>query len=324
MSYGGIFDDENEPELIRDLMADQEFERDQVGHISIDEDSPEGMDLDDFFPETVEGIKTGVEPAAFSKTILWEGKQYLKTSIVASYLCSNRSKKVTMCTLRVRGISVNDLYKSKLDADQIDWDDLGDVDVLKAGDLAAILVRNGASGIHVCLAVMEVTGFKRGKGKDIVTSAVMRMDDLENSKLNIKVLGQLIELKMPPGTDFWEWTRKYIQLDLRARDKRLTHRQLVIEVPSVLIHPLAPTIAMQWSTDDINATQLMDTARLQVVNHPKLTWRLSAAEMSSAISFAWSSLDPNSEENIGHVAMLVRVENEDVLPYRDAEGKFKF
>jgi hypothetical protein len=58
-------------------------------------DAPLGMDFDDFLPDTVKGIEESVEPEAFSKSLMVDGKEFLKSSIVAS-LSSNRSKKVTI------------------------------------------------------------------------------------------------------------------------------------------------------------------------------------------------------------------------------------
>ncbi|KIM86980.1 hypothetical protein PILCRDRAFT_4223 [Piloderma croceum F 1598] len=58
-------------------------------------DVPLGMDFDDFLPDTAEGIDVSVEPKAFSKTLMVDGKEFLKSSIVAS-LSSNCSKKVTI------------------------------------------------------------------------------------------------------------------------------------------------------------------------------------------------------------------------------------
>ena len=58
-------------------------------------DSPLGMDFDDFLPDTAEGIEESVEPEAFSKILMVDGKEFMKSSVVAS-LSLNHSKKVTM------------------------------------------------------------------------------------------------------------------------------------------------------------------------------------------------------------------------------------
>jgi hypothetical protein len=100
-------------------------------------DAPLGMDFDDFLPDTAEALEENVEPEAISKTLIVDGKEFLKSSIVAS-LSSNRSKKVTMRTLRVRGVALEDLRNSR--SDELDPENMEDGDYIKKGDLAATLV----------------------------------------------------------------------------------------------------------------------------------------------------------------------------------------
>ena len=59
-----------------------------------------------------------------------EGKEFLKSSIVAS-LSSNRSKKVTIRTLRVRGVALEDLCNSR--SDELDPENMEDEDYMKKG-----------------------------------------------------------------------------------------------------------------------------------------------------------------------------------------------
>jgi len=95
------------------------------------------MDFDDFLPDTIEGIEESVEPEVFSKTLIVDGKEFLKSSVVAS-LSSNHSKKVTIQTLRVRGVALEDLHNSR--SDELDPEDMEDGNYMKKGDLAATLV----------------------------------------------------------------------------------------------------------------------------------------------------------------------------------------
>lgn len=53
-------------------------------------------------------------------------------------LSSNRSKKATMRTLWVRGVALEDLRQKQL---VIDFDPMESEDVLKAGELVAVLLR---------------------------------------------------------------------------------------------------------------------------------------------------------------------------------------
>jgi hypothetical protein len=53
------------------------------------------MDIEDFLPDTPEGIDKDVEPEMFSKWLDLNGKQVLKTSLVAT-LSTAFSKKVSV------------------------------------------------------------------------------------------------------------------------------------------------------------------------------------------------------------------------------------
>ncbi|GBE84421.1 hypothetical protein SCP_0604000 [Sparassis crispa] len=57
------------------------------------EDLPEGLDIDDFFPDTVDDIEKGERSADTreSNYLLMDEKKYLKSSIISSLLTSNWS-----------------------------------------------------------------------------------------------------------------------------------------------------------------------------------------------------------------------------------------
>ena len=78
-----------------------------------------------------------------------------------------------------------------------------DVDLMKKSDLAACLVR---SGTKICLAVIEVVGFLFKNDKVVKSTATM--DDLEDTNKQIKVVGQIVHLKMSSSTmRSWDWTK---------------------------------------------------------------------------------------------------------------------
>ena len=169
-----------------------------------------GMDLEDFLPESTGELENDAEPESFSNVLTVDGKSYLKSSLVAS-LSSHRSKKVTIPTLRVRGVALEDLHNSRLD--ELDPDNLEEGDYMKRGDLAAILVQ---SGDKICMAVLEVAGFQFGKEK--TTRVVATLDDLEDSTKQIKISGQVIVMQQPSAFSSWEWTRNYLPIDTNAKD----------------------------------------------------------------------------------------------------------
>ena len=78
-----------------------------------------------------------------------------------------------------------------------------DVDLMKKSDLAACLVR---SGIKICLAIIEVVGFLFKNDKVVKSTATM--DDLEDTNKQIKVVGQIVHLKMSSSTmQSWDWNK---------------------------------------------------------------------------------------------------------------------
>jgi hypothetical protein len=126
-----------------------------------DFDDPLGMDIENFLPDTPEDIDKDVEPEMFSKWLDLDGKQVLKTSVVAT-LSTAFSKKLSVQTLRNMGMTLEGLLNSKK-YDELDPDNMNGEDVMKKGDPVACLVQ---SGTKICLAVIEVIGFRFGNEKN--------------------------------------------------------------------------------------------------------------------------------------------------------------
>jgi hypothetical protein len=145
-----------------------------------------GVGLEDLLPETQEGIETDAEPLAFTKKITHEGKEVMKSSLIAT-LNNSKSKKVPWRTWRVRNVAIDDLYNSK--REEMYSDDMEDEEYLKKGDLAAALVRSGG---EICLCAIEVKEFQFGTEKATHVSAAL--SDLEDVSKAIKVTGQIIAL----------------------------------------------------------------------------------------------------------------------------------
>jgi hypothetical protein len=188
-----------------------------------DRDEPLGMDLDDFLPETIQGLDEDAPAPTVDKFLeAADGVKYLKSSLVAS-LSTNRTKKVTMRTLRAQGVALEDLQKRK--STELDLLNLSDEDVIKSGDVVGTLFR---SQEKVCLGVLMVKGFRIGKDK--TTSTVVDIDKLHNAAANIRIIAQVMDLENPctsaslasPATKFYEWTGNYHMLDLDATNLRMT------------------------------------------------------------------------------------------------------
>jgi hypothetical protein len=258
-----------------------------------------GLEIDDFFPPTPEEVEND-EPSIFEKTLqAQDGKTFYKSSLVAT-LCSDRAKKVTMRTLRARGVALEDLQKC---ADSLDQIDLDGVDLIKSGDIASVLVRSESS---VSLAVLEITGFRKGADKAVHFS--VDINSLDNETTDVTVLGQILEL-VPSSSapESWLWTGNYLKVESNLRDKHLTRRHLVLELPGSLIFPLAPSIVPFPSS-------------ASSPNSPKVTWKIDNKQLSETFTTAWNDLDPDTEGAVHNVAQLPIVNNKQSIPYHDSQG----
>ncbi|KAJ7467258.1 hypothetical protein B0H11DRAFT_1689540, partial [Mycena galericulata] len=208
------------------------------------------------------------------------GKKFLKSSVVAS-LSSNRTKKVTMRTLRAQGVALEDLQKRK--STELDLLDLEDEEVMKAGDLAGTLFQ---SGEYICLGVLMVKGM-----------------EFESPRTSASVIS--------PGHNFWEWTGKFIMLDLSAGSTRMTHNQLILEVPSVVVHSLGPTVAAR--------TLFNRQSTESALKRP--TWRIDSDQLEEVMKSVWQSLEPESPEMLENMMQLLpHIRNPAALPYSNATG----
>ncbi|KAJ7694980.1 hypothetical protein B0H14DRAFT_2418957 [Mycena olivaceomarginata] len=207
------------------------------------------MDLEDFFPETLEQLDQDETPLAFSTHLVSaeDGREYMKSSVVAT-LSSNRSRKVTTRTLRVRGVALEDLRQKKLDID-IDFDPMENDDVLKAGDLVATLIRVDT---QFCLGVIAVKGFK--------------------------ILGQIMDLKHDSASGCWQWTGKYLRIDTTSQEAYATQKHFMLEFSSVLVHLLGPTLSSLGETTTYNI------AGYELVDVLDLGWQMLDPESEQVLA----------------------------------------
>ncbi|KAJ6613377.1 hypothetical protein B0H10DRAFT_1951535 [Mycena sp. CBHHK59/15] len=251
-------------------------------------EEPLGMDLDGFLPDSIQDMDADKpSPAADKFLQASDGRKYFKSSLVAS-LSSNRTKKVTMRTFRAQGVALEDLQKCK--SSELDLLNLADENVMKAGDLAGTLFR---SGDKVCLAVLMVKGFRIGKDKAPCT--VIEMDKPDNAASNIRIIAQVMELENPrtsasltsPGEDFWEWTGNFMMLDVDATHLRLTHHQLIIAVPSVVVHPLGPSVATRTSFNEGVRAGVLTGRFVSWIDFPKIMDQFWDQREKAAGSLNW-------------------------------------
>ncbi|KAJ7794193.1 hypothetical protein B0H14DRAFT_2392706, partial [Mycena olivaceomarginata] len=216
-----------------EVQAVQENVADQ-GH----DDMPLGMDLDHFFPDDSDGNEV---PAAFSKFVEAEGKKYLKSSLVAT-LSSNRSKKATMRTLRVRGVALEDLHSRR--SKEFDPTDLDEDNLLKSGDLVATLLH---ASEKICVGLFIVKAIRTGTDKKSISNlTAVSLSDLKDLQKKVVVTGQLMEMKNPviegQPADFWEWTGTTC-VSIQIKRMSVTRNVFVAEIPGVLVRLVTPSVS---------------------------------------------------------------------------------
>lgn len=130
------------------------------------------------------------ETIAHPHHIFVDGKMYLTDSVVTSFLTSGRSRKVTMRTLRARGLTIEDLRR---ETSLWNTPDIPENDSVKCGDLAALLVRAGSS---ICLAVTEILAFEKTSDRSKSTS--IAVEDLGRQDSGVVAVLQVLEM-IPEG-----------------------------------------------------------------------------------------------------------------------------
>lgn len=315
-------------------------------HESFD-DEPEGLDIDQFLhyagttnldevshtstqpgeaqgsAQTVTGdlsfplsLQLTAEDSTYStatpvtRNYLWiDGKKYMKDFIVAAFLCSGRSRKVTMRTLRARGLTIEDLCGKH------NWDTANflNKDQVKCTDVAATLVHHDTS---ICLAVGEIIAFETNKDKSHRLTTVS-YEELERLDADISVIVQLLELvqsvsETGAATDTWEWTRQYIHLSDGIKTtsaERAAHKDLSFALPGFLIHPLGPTLKeyhQQGKAPSLGSKL-------------PLMWSFSGDDLHEIMSVAWEALSPDSDDIVVNLDMIPSIGTVSI-PYKDTDG----
>ncbi|KAH6916539.1 hypothetical protein BKA70DRAFT_1502864, partial [Coprinopsis sp. MPI-PUGE-AT-0042] len=269
-----------------------------------------GADLEDCLPEHTGNPPSDDIEEIFQKTIMVEGKSYLKSSVVAT-LSSKFSKKLTNRLLRVQGLTLEDFRKQREARRRcLDDSNVDDSQLIKSGDLAAILVDTERQDTRFSLAVIEMTGFKEGDKGSILSS--IHRQKLVSPKL--KVFGQILGLNDVDvgGEQTWEWSGSYLRLGAKraktANTSVHSRRQFVLQVPGLLVHPLSDPMIVTNEVSNPSGKRSLD-----------ITWRISNRELRAIQEDAWMSLGPNNEGIMGNINLLPHVTNPS-FPYRSSQN----
>ena len=274
------------------------------------EDLPLGMGIEDFLES-----EAASEPSAKNSSdnfLVVDNKKYMKASVVAAWLSSKRARKLTVRTLRARGVTLEDLRHP---SDNWNSTDLTEGDIVKTGDLAACLVRTGES---ICLAIIEIISFEYDDSKRQLSC--MTVDEMEESgtggKSKITVLAQIMDMEQTNDAH-WNWTRHYMRFETgkgKARNTssdKSSQRNFVLHIPAMLVYPVGSSI-VSLNPSSSHSAESSDAS---------LTWSLAQADMTEILDFAWSELNPDSEEIIGNIELTPSLPDS-MLPYRDRNGEF--
>ncbi|THH18190.1 hypothetical protein EUX98_g8999 [Antrodiella citrinella] len=247
--------------------------------------------------------------------IMIGNRKYLKSSVVAALLSSKRAKKVSLRTLRTRGVTYDDLKSSREDLDNLNSVGLDEDEKIKSGDIAACLACMRGD---VCLCVVEILGFKIEGQASLLTAVLV---DKLDERPHIQAKVQVVNMEMKTSAEMlegssgafrvtgmsWIWTHEYINFgDQRAKSKTydtLTPQRCTLMIPGALIHPLAPRITkFRWSStpDELPS---------------RYTWVIDQPQLEEITTFAWNCLDPETEEIMSNIARIPVIETES-LPYQ--------
>ncbi|KAH9833218.1 uncharacterized protein C8Q71DRAFT_712933, partial [Rhodofomes roseus] len=300
-------------------------------------DVPPGVDIDEFLPDTIQAANGSANLPEESplvhntrRFIQVGDKRFLKSSVVAAFLTSNRGKKVPMRTLRAQGVTLEALCST----DKWNAPDVNGEGVIRSGDTAATLVCISESGT-ICLAVVEIMKFMRQGETAWLTS--LEVDDLRRSDGSaVTVEVQILQLaeSQQTGSDTWRWTRQYVRSGIKKSDsEQATTKQHTLLIPGYLIHPLSAQIVelananttAQPESGESNSDRplhVLDAASESESSpsHVQTTWSYIASELHDALSIAWEALGSSPEELMASVAVLPALETTQ-LPYTSVRGE---
>jgi hypothetical protein len=275
-----------------------------------DEFDSNGIELDDYFSDSQDRHDESDEPEIFSRTLKDGDNEYLKTALVAR-LRPDNWKRIPVRPFRVRGKSLETVYSKTRSSGELET--LSEKNELASKDLTAFIIR---SNKKLCLAVLQVIGFRFKNEKCL--KLTMGLDQITNGRGDYRVNGQIIELEPTIGEiGLWDWTKRYVHLDVSSRTTRLTQKQFIIEVPAALVLPIAALPVL------IGENQLSSTGATGNLNDEiDSTWRIKQADLDSVLKSAWNTLNGEGEDLLGNLPLIKTVINPNVLPYRDQSGVF--
>ena len=270
------------------------------------EDEQDMADLEERLPDVIGEPILDHTPKDW---LVIDGNKYRKSSIVAQYLKADRSKKLVERTLRVRGLTLDNLRKHSA----IEIPSNPESDNFCVGDIAATLACTDSS---LCLMVIQAIAIR----KETASLHSVAMDTLKDPKSGIHVQAQVVQLvQTDPGVWAWpphEFLRVSKPKTTKSASKRSknTIHDLMILCPGWLCSPVTPEIR--------NAHELFPDLSPGLA--PERAWVLSSESLSTLSELSWSEARQNGVCGMDGISeTFPLIEDPNSLPYRDKNGGFR-
>ncbi|KZV94398.1 hypothetical protein EXIGLDRAFT_767145 [Exidia glandulosa HHB12029] len=319
----------------------------------VEDQLPEGIDFDDLFPDTLpDHDAESSEPVLSTQPVVSGALQFSKTlddgkggliwkSALLATLSADRSRTVTVRTLRAQGITLEDL-RQKSQIRRFDEPAVPNDVAVKTGTLMGFIARVDQS---YALAVLEISEFRLPNGARKLS---MTHSEFESSTedMKTKAIGQALQLREARDpNDGWLWTQKYISQD-GDDSARSTLARFSFEIPTALLHPVTPDLIEELvesssatanegsfrffdppqETSDLIEEQ-RGSSSAPVTKEPPatlITWSLKTAQLNDVLNEAWQSLEPDSDNILLNLNSLLLLKNTSDLPYLDHNRRPSF
>ena len=266
------------------------------------DDDEGGADLEDLLPDSANEPLNNLNRSP-EDWLEIDGQQYLKASLVSRHLKANRSKKVVERTLRIRGLTLDDLRKRAPNETPIDPSG----DNFQVGDLAATLVRTES---YICLIILQAIGIR----KDQHTRHILKTNTLRDPKEEYSVQGEVLRI-VQVSPEIWAWPpHDFLKV---SKPKKSAHtksavRDFTLSVPGSLCYRINPEIRpishQLCSPDPLDPTLPNKTQ----------TWSFHADELLDLLKLVWSDFRPDNDQDLNDkVELLPQVWGSEGFPYAD-------
>ena len=281
---------------------DEDGSESEAGYEDGDGDGEDGG-LEDLLPDSAD------EPLDSFRTkpeewLEIDGQKYHKGSLISQHLKANRSKKVVERTLRVRGLTLDDLRKPH-PAPTIGEDNF------QVGDLAAALVWTGTT---VCLIVFQATAIR----KDRSTQHIISTEALAKHDSGYRVEGQVLRL-VQSHPNLWAWPpHHFLKVSKpkkgRARQKSGI-RDFTLAVQGSLCYRVSPDITP--------ISQALPASNLG--SGSLRTWTFHDSHLHDLTEHVWAEFVPKDvhpNKMPDKVKTLPRVWDTNEFPYKNPSGEY--